>query len=147
MDLRAARLAAGLSQSQLARAAVVPQPNLSAYENGRRTPSPDVLERIAVALRGRPSTRVDLHRPEIRALVAEHHAVAPRLIGSVARGEDRPGSDVDLLVDFTDEATLLDEVGLRLALTDLLQVAVDVVAADTLRGEMRDRVLGEAVPV
>ncbi len=40
MDLRAERLAAGLSQSQLARAAQVPQPDLSSYENGRRTPAP-----------------------------------------------------------------------------------------------------------
>ena len=59
------------------------------------------------------------HRDAIRALVAEHHAVAPRLFGSVARG-DEPGSDVDLLVDFTDEASLLDEIGLRLALADLV---------------------------
>jgi predicted nucleotidyltransferase len=79
--------------------------------------------------------------------VTEFHAVEPRLFGSVARGEDEPGSDVDLLVGFTDEATLLDEVGLRLALGDLLQVDVDVVAADTLRGEIRECVLREAVPV
>lgn len=147
MDIRAERLAAGLSQSQLARAAKVSQPNLSAYENGRRSPSPDVLERIIRALAGRPSLRVEQHRADIRALVAEHRAVAPRLFGSIARGEDEPGSDVDLLVEFTDEATLLDEVGLRLVLTDLLRVEVDVVAADALRGEVRERILREAVPV
>lgn len=147
MDIRAERLAAGLSQSQLARVADVPQPNLSAYENGRRTPSPDVLERIRRALVGPPSRRIELHRAEIRALVAAHHAVEPRVFGSVARGEDQAGSDVDLLVEFTDEATLLDEVGLRLALADLLQVEVDVVGTDALRGAIRERVLGEAVAV
>ena len=141
------RLAAGLSQAQLARAAGVPQPNVSAYENGRRTPSGEVLERISRALEVRPSTRVAQHRDSIRALVAEHHAVAPRVFGSVARGEDEPGSDVDLLVDFSDEASLLDEIGLRLALTDLLRVEVDVVAADSLHGRLRERVLGEAVQV
>jgi uncharacterized protein len=125
----------------------VSQPNLSAYENRRRTPSPEVLERIARALKGRPSLRVERHRDAIRSLVAEYHAVEPKLFGSVARGEDEPGSDVDLLVEFTDEATLLDEVGLRLALGDLLQVDVDVVAGDALRGAIRDRVLREAVPV
>lgn len=45
------------------------------------------------------------------------------------------------------QASLLDEVGLRIALTDLLGIDVDVVAADTLRGKFRDRILGEAVPV
>ena len=136
-----------MSQSQLARSAGVPQPNLSAYENGRRVPSPDVLERIKRAVVGRPSARVNQHRDSIRALVAKHHAVAPRIFGSVARGDDEPGSDVDLLVDFNDEASLLDEIGLRLALADLLQVDVDVVAADTLKGEIRERVLREAVEV
>lgn len=147
MDIRAGRRAAGLTQSQLARAAQVPQPNLSAYENGRRVPTPEVLDRIRRALAGKPSARIEQHRASIRALVAEHHAVAPRLFGSVARGEDEPGSDVDLLVEFTAEASLWDEIGLRLALADLLQVDVDVVATDALRGPLRDRVLGEAVPV
>ncbi len=103
--------------------------------------------RIRRALAGRPSARVDQHRDDIRALVADHRATDPRVFGSVARGEDGPDSDLDLLVDFTDEATLLDEVGLRLALSDLLRVEVDVVAADALRGGVRERVLREAVPV
>ena len=147
VDIRAERRAVGLSQSQLARAAGVPQPNLSAYENGRRVPSPEVLERINRALAVRPSARVEQHRDSIRALVSEHHAASPRIFGSVARGDDEPGSDVDLLVDFTDEASLLDEIGLRLALADLLQVSVDVVAADTLKGRIRERVMREAVKV
>lgn len=147
MDLRAERLAAGMSQSELARAARVPQPNLSAYENGRRRPSAEVLERIEHALAGSVLRRVERHRDDILALVAEHHAESPRVFGSVARGDDEPGSDLDLLVDFTDDATLLDEVGLRLALSDLLRVDVDVVAADALRGEFGERVLREAIAV
>lgn len=147
MDIRAERLAAGMNQSALARAARVPQPNLSAYENGRRAPSSEVVARITRALAGRPSVRVERHRDSIRALVAEYRAASPRIFGSVARADDEPGSDVDLLVDFTDEATLLDEVGLRLALHDLLRVEVDVVPADALRGEMRERILREAMPV
>ena len=69
------------------------------------------------------------------------------MFGSVARGEDTSASDIDILVDFTPEAGLLDEVGLRLALADLLHVEVDVIASDTLRGEFRERVLREAVPL
>jgi predicted nucleotidyltransferase len=106
-----------------------------------------VLDRIRRALAGRPSARVETHRESIRRLVHQYHADSPRVFGSVARGEDEPGSDLDLLVDFTDEASLLDEVGLRLALSDLLRIDVDVVASDSLKGSMRSRVLGEAVPV
>lgn len=147
MDIREERLAAGLTQAQLAAAAAVPQPNLSAYENGRRTASPAVLARIAAALRGRPSERLERHREQVLALVAAHHASAPRLVGSVARGEDGPGSDLDLLVRFDERSSLLDETGLRVALADLLRIEVDVVAEDSLRGAIRDRMLAEAVPV
>lgn len=147
MDVRAERRALGLSQVQLARAANVSQPNLSAYENGRRVPSVDVLERITRVLTVRPSERIERHRDAIRKLASAHHAASPRIFGSVARGDDQPGSDVDLLVDFTEEASLLDEVGLRLALTDLLRVEVDVVAVDSMRSPLRERVLREAVPV
>ena len=112
----------------------MPQPNLSAYENDRHAASPAVLDRVKTAHAVRPSERVRQHRDSIRALAAKHHAAAPRIFGSVARGEDEPGSDVDLLVDFTDEASLLDEVGLGLDLADLLGIEVDVLATDTLRG-------------
>lgn len=136
-----------MSQAELARAAQVPQPNISAYENGRRQPTPEVLDRIRRALVGSLNDRLFRHRDEIHRLVTEHHARDPRIFGSVARGEATDESDIDLLVDFGPDAGLLDEVGLRLALTDLLQVPVDVVASDTLRGELRDRILREAVPV
>lgn len=134
-----------MSQAELARAARVPQPNISAYENGRRQPSAEVRDRIRRALVGTLNERLFRHRDEIHRIVAEHHATAPRVFGSVARGEETATSDIDLLVDFTPEAGLLDEIGLRLALTDLLHVEVDVVASDTLRGEFRERVLREAV--
>jgi len=136
-----------MTQAELSRAASVPQPNLSAYENGRRTPSPEVVARIRSALVGRPSRRLEQHRDSVKAIVAAHHATGARVVGSVARGDDRPGSDVDLLVEFSDEASLLDEVGLRVALTDLLRVRVDVIAADSLREPLRSRMLAEAVPV
>lgn len=147
MDIRAARLSAGMSQSQLAHAADVAQPNLSAYENDRRSPSPEVVDRITRALLARPSVRLQQRREEVLATVSQYRATDPRVFGSTARGEDEPGSDLDLVVEFTKDASLLDEVGLRLALTDLLGVDVDVIAADTLRGEFGERVRREAVPV
>ncbi|MCC4250570.1 MULTISPECIES: helix-turn-helix domain-containing protein [Microbacterium] len=147
MDIRAERRAAGLSQAALARAAQVPQPNISAYENGRRQPSAEVLDRIRRALAGNLRDRVFRHRDEIRRIVVEYHATDPRVFGSVARDEATEFSDIDLLVDFTPEAGLLDEIGLRLALADLLHAEVDVVASDALRGDLRDRILREAVPV
>ena len=130
----------------VARSAGVPQ-STPLYESDDSLPYREIPERPRRAVAVRPSARVEQHRESIRALVAEYHAVSPRIFGSVARGEDEPGSDLDLLVDFTDEASLLDEIGLRLALTDLLRVEVDVVAAGSLRGGVRERVFHEAVVV
>ncbi|HUY98543.1 MAG TPA: nucleotidyltransferase family protein [Verrucomicrobiae bacterium] len=56
-----------------------------------------------------------------------------RVFGSVARGDAGPRSDVDLLVDFEPEASLLDQVGLFHDLESLLGVPVDVVSSGGLR--------------
>ena len=98
-------------------------------------------------LRSPTARRLQHHRDTILTLVAQHHAAHPRIIGSIARGPESPGSDLDLVVDFTGEASLLDEVGLRLALSDLLEMDVDVVGTDTLRGTRREQVMSEAVPL
>jgi predicted nucleotidyltransferase len=70
-----------------------------------------------------------------------------RVFGSVARGDDGPTSDVDLLVDLDEDVSLLGLTGLGNELSDLLGVSVDVVPASMLKPRLRDRVLAEAVPL
>lgn len=65
------------------------------------------------------------------------------LFGSVARGEDQPGSDIDLLVELTDDKTLLDLVGLKLDLEDSLGGKVDVVTYDSIHPLLKDIILKE----
>ncbi len=147
MDLKESRVAAGLTQRELSERSGVPQPNISAYEAGRRAPTAATRSRLEDAIKGRAADRVAHHRDRIRELVAKHRARDPHIFGSVARGEDHPGSDIDILVSFTTDASLLDEVGLRLDLEDLLQSSVDLVGMDSLRGALRERVLREAIPI
>ncbi|MCS4143802.1 hypothetical protein GGP53_000735 [Salinibacter ruber] len=78
-------------------------------------------------------------------LAREHGAYDVRLFGSVARGEDRPDSDLDLLVRMEDGRSLLDHVALEQDLEDLLGRDVDVVTEASLHPGLRDRVLREAV--
>ena len=80
-------------------------------------------------------------------LAEERGARNVRVFGSVARGEDREGSDIDLLVDVDDGVGLVAIAGLARELTDLLGVAVDVVPADSLKRGVRAEVLAEAVPL
>ena len=68
-----------------------------------------------------------------------------RVFGSVARGEDTPLSDVDLLVDLDADVGLVALSALERELSDLLGTRVDVVPADTLKRRVRDEVLAEAI--
>jgi uncharacterized protein len=88
-----------------------------------------------------------LHRHEIERLASRRGARDLRVFGSVARGEARPDSDLDLLVSFETERTLLDLAGLELDLEDLLQCDVDVMEEGGLSPYMEDRILAEAVPL
>ncbi len=84
---------------------------------------------------------------QILRVAREHGAHDVRVFGSRARGDARPDSDLDLLVRFEDGRSLLDLVGMKLALEELLGVRVDVVTERSLSRYIRDRVLAEARPL
>ena len=86
-------------------------------------------------------------RNEILEIAARHGASNVRVFGSVARGEARPGSDVDFLVNLAEDRSLLDHVRLMLDLQALLGCIVDVAEESGLKPRARDLVLGEAVPL
>jgi uncharacterized protein len=69
----------------------------------------------------------------IKAFAARHKAFNVAVFGSVARGEDRPDSDVDFLVTFDKGTSLLDLVGLQDALADYLKIPVDVISTGGLK--------------
>ena len=83
-------------------------------------------------------------REEILGVARRRRAHRVAVFGSVARGEARPGSDVDLLVDFEPGASLLDHVGLFQDLEDLLGVGVNVVTRSALKPR-DDHIRAEAV--
>jgi predicted nucleotidyltransferase len=87
---------------------------------------------------------IEEKKKEIREVAAKHGARNIRVFGSVARGEARPDSDVDFLVDMEPGRTLLDLGGLLMDLRDLLGREVDVVTEHGLKPRIRDRVLKEA---
>lgn len=86
-------------------------------------------------------------RNEILRIAAAHGARNVRVFGSVARGEARPDSDVDFLVDMEPGRTLLDMGGLLMDLRDALGREVDLVTERGLKARIRDRILKEATPL
>jgi predicted nucleotidyltransferase/DNA-binding XRE family transcriptional regulator len=143
-DLRAERERAGLTQARLAELAGIAASNLSAYESGKRTASPAMIARIRRAM-ARPSDRLREHRTEVLELIARNGGENPRVFGSVARGEDTPSSDLDILVAVRPDAAWTF-VSTSRELSELLGVNVDVVTEGGL-GEKHRCILAEAVPL
>jgi hypothetical protein len=69
------------------------------------------------------------------------------VFGSVLHGDDRPDSDLDLLVDPLPGTTLFDLGGLQVELEEMLGVRVDLLTPGDLPAGYRDAVLTEARPV
>jgi predicted nucleotidyltransferase len=86
-------------------------------------------------------------RDEILRIANKHGARNVRVFGSLARGENSPSSDLDILVDLDPHRTLMDLGGLLMELQDVLQVRVDVATEDMLRPKVRERALLDAVPL
>jgi len=95
----------------------------------------------------KPSIALDAHRAEIRQIVEANRSVNARVFGSVLRGADTEGSDLDILVDPDPGMTLLNIGSIRRQLAQLLGVPVDVLTPNALPEKFREGVIAEAVPV
>jgi hypothetical protein len=86
-------------------------------------------------------------RQEIMQIASRNGAYNVRVFGSVARGEARPDSDVDFLVNLEANRSLMDLARLLRELQTLLDCPVDVVTEAGLRPRLRSQVLKEARPL
>lgn len=90
---------------------------------------------------------IEEKREDIVGIAAQHGARNVRLFGSVARGEDGPDSDVDLLVDAGPTTSSWFPAGLILDLEQILGRPVEIVTEKGLDPRLREYVLREAVPL
>lgn len=153
--LRRARRGAGLSQVELAHRAGVTQSVISAYESGHRQPSLRTLAALIDAadyelvaeVRRRPhglsrlsgpvGRRLRRRRQDVISAAAAHGVSGLRVFGSVARGEDRADSDVDLLVDLPEHMSLFGLARLQAELESILGARVDLVPSQDLKPGVR----------
>ena len=82
------------------------------------------------------------------AVILRHAGVRRAAVfGSFARGEATDTSDLDILIEFEGEKTLLDLIALKNRLQQVLAIRVDLVTYQSLSPLIRDAVLREQVPV
>lgn len=90
---------------------------------------------------------LDRLNAEAPALKRKYAVKSLAVFGSMARGDDREDSDVDILVTFEGPATFDNFMGLKLDLEDLFERRVDLGTPNTLRPEMRARVEKDLIHV
>jgi uncharacterized protein len=86
-------------------------------------------------------------RVEILKFAEKHGADNVRVFGSVVRGTARPGSDLDILVRFSEKCSLIDHIATMQSLEALLGIKVDVVNEKVLHSLIRDKVLKDGIPI
>jgi predicted nucleotidyltransferase len=93
----------------------------------------------------RPSEALAKHRDQVLQIISRYPVSNPRVFGSVARGEDVEGSDLDLLVEPEFEVTTFVHLAeLEHDLRELLSFEVDVVTPGAFSKRMADRVAKDA---
>lgn len=95
----------------------------------------------------RPSLALSIYRDDIRRIVESHRATNPRVFGSVIRGEDTNDGDLDIIVDSSQNMTLMNIGGIRRELRKLLGVKVDVLTPMAFPEKWRADVIAEAIPI
>jgi hypothetical protein len=92
----------------------------------------------------KPSHILARHKAAVRQIVERHNARNARVFGSVLHGEDTEESDLDILVDPTEETTLFDLGAIQVELVELLGIEVDLLTPASLPDRWKERVLSEA---
>jgi predicted nucleotidyltransferase len=88
---------------------------------------------------------VESRREEIKAIVARHHGRSVSIFGSVARGDEQAGSDIDFLVELAPGTRPFELLAIGVELEEALGVKVDVGTPDSLREHLQGEALAEAV--
>ncbi|WIB12015.1 nucleotidyltransferase family protein [Curtobacterium sp. MCPF17_052] len=102
---------------------------------------------VAAATEMRPSIPLAVHSDDIRVEATRHRLRDVRVFGSVVRGADTAGSDIDLLVRTEPGADLFDLAGFVVAVEAVTGFPVDVLTEDQLDDEHFAHVRDDAVPL
>jgi uncharacterized protein len=86
-------------------------------------------------------------RKKILPILRQHGIKKAGLFGSIVRDELKEESDIDILIEIKKDISLLDFIGIKLELEDVLGKNIDLVEYDTIKPRLKDRILKEQVRI
>lgn len=86
-------------------------------------------------------------RQKSTALFQRYHVRKAAVFGSAARGEDRPDSDIDILVEMPEASGLFDLLALQTDLEELFSRSVDLVEYNAIRERLKPYILHDQTPI
>ncbi len=93
------------------------------------------------------NAKINIIRSKILPVLKHNGVVKAGIFGSFARGEEKKGSDIDILVQFKGGKTLLDLVSLERELKIILGRNVDLLTYNSINHLLKERILEEEVRV
>lgn len=99
------------------------------------------------AAAGPTGRALSARREELRAVLERYGVSNVQVFGSVARGKDSQDSDLDLLVDLPPDLGLFALAGIIDELESIVGARVDLVSRSSLRGQVRDRIEADLLPL
>jgi uncharacterized protein len=85
--------------------------------------------------------QLDEIKAKLTPVLQKHSVIKAGLFGSRAKGEGKKQSDLDILVEFSTQISLLQFVSIKLELQDAIDLKVDLVEYQAIKPGLRDSIL------
>jgi len=83
----------------------------------------------------------------ITPILQRYGVIKAAIFGSLAKGETKTASDVDILVEIKSDISLLDFIGIKLEIEEAIKMKVDLVEYDTIKSIIKEKILAEQVVI
>ena len=92
-------------------------------------------------------SQIEKYKDLMLEILKKHDVKRASLFGSIVREEMTDESDIDILIEFKGEKSLLDLAGLKIALEEALKYKVDVLTYDSIHPLLKEQILNEQVKI
>jgi len=92
-------------------------------------------------------SQIDKYKEPILEILKKHEVKRASLFGSIVREEMSNASDIDILIEFKGDKSLLDLVRLQIELEERLKCKIDVLTYNSIHPLLKDQILAEHVEI